>query len=135
MHRQNMRYSCRIDHREQKEHLEDLIPRAEAGSKDRLLENKRAKADNNRVFASSKTEAGGEDEMPDADLLGEGDGAIDGLKKQRKEMERKKNEREIRRDEILRAKYEEREERLREYRAKEEKTMAGLFALARSRFG
>ena len=50
-------------------------------------------------------------------------------------MERKKNEREIRKEEILRARNEEREERMREYRAKEEKTMAGLVALARARFG
>lgn len=50
-------------------------------------------------------------------------------------LERKKNDRELRKEEILRARGEEREERIREYRVKEEKTMSGLVALARARFG
>ena len=111
------------------------MPRAEAGSKDRILEKKRENADSNRAFASAKTEAGGVEEVPESDLLGDDDGGIEGFKKQKREMERKKNEREVRREEILRARNEEREERMREYRAKEEKTMAGLVALAKARFG
>lgn len=73
--------------------------------------------------------------MPESDLLGDEDGGIEGFKKQKKEMDRKKNEREIRREEVLRARMEEREERIREYRAKEERTMSGLVALAKARFG
>ena len=100
-----------------------------------MLEKKREKADSNRTFAASKTEAGGVEEVPESDLLGGEDGGIEGFKKQRKEMERKKNEREIRREEILRARLEERDERIRNYKAKEEKTMSGLVALAKARFG
>ena len=74
------------------------------------------------------------EDVPENDLLGGEDG-IEGFKRQKREMEKKKNEREIRKEEILRARNEEREERMREYRAKEEKTMAGLVALARARFG
>ena len=50
-------------------------------------------------------------------------------------MERKKNEREVRREEILRARMEELEERRRAYQAKEERTMSGLVALAKAKFG
>lgn len=133
--RQEIRHERRLDRLEQKQRLEDLVPRAEAGSKDRLLEKKREKADSNRAFASAKTEAGGVEEVPESDLLGDGDGGIEAFKKQKREMERKKNEREVRREEVLRARLEEREERIRDYRAKEEKTMSGLIALAKARFG
>ena len=135
VHRQDIRYDRKADRKQQKEHLEELVPRAEAGSKDRMLEKKREKADSNRAFASAKTEAGGVEEVPESDLLGDEDGVIEGFKKQKREMDRKKNDREVRREEILRARNEEREERMREYRAKEEKTMAGLVALAKARFG
>ena len=97
-----------------------------------MLEKKREKADSNRAFASAKTESGGVDEVPETDLLGDDDG---GFRKQKREMERKKNEREVRREEVLRARGAEREERMREYRVKEERTMSGLVALARARFG
>ncbi len=133
--RQDLRHARKLDRSEQKHRLDELIPRAEAGSKDRILEKKREKADNNRAFASAKTEAGAVEEVPESDLLGDEDGGIEGFKKQKKEMDRKKNEREVRREEILRARMEEREERIREYKAKEEKTMSGLVALAKARFG
>ena len=101
--RQDLHVHRQIDRKKQKERLDELIPRAEAGSKDRLLEKKREKADSNRAFASAKMEAGGIEEVPESDLLGNEDGGIEGFKKQRKEMDRKKNEREVRREEILRA--------------------------------
>ena len=100
-----------------------------------MLERKREKADANRAFASAKTEAGGVEEVPEADLLGDADGGIEGFRKQKREMERKKNEREVRREENLRARMEEVRERRRKYEAKEEKTMSGLVALAKARFG
>ena len=124
-----------MDRKQQKEYLEEIVPRAEAGSKDRLLEKKREKADSNRLFAAGKTEAGGVDEVPEGDLLGDDDGGIEGFKKRKGELERKKNERELRKEEILRARAEEREERVRAYREKEEQTMSGLIALAKARFG
>ena len=134
-HRQDLREHRHLDRKQQKERLDELVPRAEAGSKDRILEKKREKADSNRAFASVKTEAGGVEEVPESDLLGDEDGGIEGFKKQKREMDRKKNERELRREEVLRARTEELEERRREYRAKEEKTMSGLVALAKARFG
>lgn len=133
--RQELREDRTVQRKKNKERLEELVPRAEAGSKDRMLERKREKADQNRSFAASKTEAGGVVDVPDADLLGDGDDGIEGYKKQKMDMERKKNEREIRRDEIMRARNEEREERVREYKAREDKTMAGLIALAKAKFG
>ena len=133
-HHQTLQHDRLFDRKLQKAHLDDLLPQAEPGSKDRILEKKREKADSNRAFASAKTEAGGVEEVPENDLLGGEDG-IEGFRKRKTELERKKNEREIRKEEILRARNEEREERMREYRAKEEKTMAGLVALARARFG
>lgn len=122
------------DRKLQKERLDDLIPRAEAGSKERALEKKREKAESNRAFASTRAEAGIED-MPDADLLGSEDTGIEGFKQQKRELERKKNERELRREEILRARRAEGEQRVSEYKAKEERIMSGLVALAKARFG
>lgn len=133
--RDHLRHDRKLDRNLQKERLDELVPRAEAGTKDRMLEKKREKADANRAFASVKTEAGGVEEVPESDLLGDEDGGIEGFKKRKKEMERKKNERELRKEEILRARAEEREERVRAYREKEEKTMSGLVALAKARFG
>lgn len=134
-HRQDLREHQHVDRKQQKERLDELAPRAEAGSKDRILEKKREKADSNRAFASAKTEAGGVEEVPESDLLGDEDGGIEGFKKQKREMDRKMNERELRREEVMRARMEELEERRRNYRAKEEKTMSGLVALAKARFG
>ena len=133
--RSDLRHDRKLDRKFQKEHLDEIIPRAEAGSKERMLEKKREKADSNRAFASAKREAGGVEEVPESDLLGDDDGGIEGLKKLKKVEERKKNERELRKEEVLRARKEEREERIREYQAKEERTMSGLVALARAKFG
>jgi hypothetical protein len=63
------------------------------------------------------------------------DEGIEGFKRVRREAERKKNERELRKDEVLRARMAERDERAREFRVKEERTMEGLRALAKERFG
>ena len=75
------------------------------------------------------------EEVAESDLLGDEDGGLEGFKKLKKQEERKKNERELRKEEILRARKEERDERVREYQEKEERTMSGLVALARARFG
>jgi len=124
-----------MNRKQEKERLEELAPRAEAGSKERMLEKKKEKAAENRAFASAKTDTGGVVEVPEAELLGDDDGGIEGFKKQKREMERKKNEREIRKEEVLRARAEEREERVKQYKAKEEATMKGLIELAKARFG
>lgn len=133
--REQLRDLRRLDRKQQKERLEDIAPRAEAGSKDRMLEKKREKADSNRAFAAGKTEAGGVQDVPESDLLGADDEGIEGYKRQKSETERTKNEREQRREEILRARQADREQRVREYREKEARTMTGLVALAKARFG
>ena len=132
---EHLRELRRLDRKQQKAQVEDIAPRAEAGTKERMLEKKREKADANRAFATGKTEAGGVEDVADTDLLGGEDEGIEGYKKQKREMERKKNERELKREEILRARQAEREQRLQRYKEKEERTMSGLLALAKARFG
>lgn len=83
---------------------------------------------------SFREKSPGAAEVPDTELMGGGDG-IESLKKLKEVGERKKNERELRREEIMRARMAEREERLSEYRSKEEGTMQMLKALAKQRFG
>ena len=116
---ENLRELRRLDRKEQNAQVEEIAPRAEAGTKERMLEKKREKADANRAFAAGKTEAGGVADVPDTDLLGGEDDGIEGYKKQKREMERKKNERELKREEILRARQAEREQRLQKYKEKE----------------
>ncbi|CAG8124011.1 unnamed protein product [Penicillium salamii] len=121
-------------HKSATRHLEDEIaPRAEAGTRERQLEKRREVAASNRAFADSRR---GEspDGARDEDIMG-GDNELSALKQEKEKDQRKKNEREIRREEILRARTAEREERVQQYRQKEEETMGFLQALAKQRFG
>ena len=131
--RSDLHQERKSDRQLQKTQLEELVPRAEAGSKERMLEKKREKSDANRAFASAKGDA--MEEVGEADLMGGDDGGVEGFKKRKVVEERKKSEREVRKEEILRARREEREERVRVYQEREERTMSGLVALARARFG
>lgn len=128
----DLRYARKQDRKAQKERLEELVPRAEPGSRERRLE-KRA-AVNEKMKGFRDKSPGGDAAVGEADLMGGGDG-IDELKREKVENERRKTEREIRREEIARAKAEEREERLREWREREEGTMKALKELAKQRFG
>lgn len=130
-HIDDLRYARKLDRNAQKERLEELVPRADPGSRERQLEKRREATATLHAFRKAKSP--GAEEVGEADLLG--DDGIDGFKRRKKEAERKKNEREIRKEEILRARAEEREERLQEVRAKEEKTMEMLKAIAKQRFG
>lgn len=129
--REDMRFARKIDRKEQKTALDELIPRAEAGTRERQLEKKK---ELNEKMKSFREKSPGAAEVPDTELMGGGD-EIEGYKKQKQEFERKKNERELRKEEILRARQAERDERMQEYRAKEDTTMAMLKALAKQRFG
>ncbi|QIW95763.1 hypothetical protein AMS68_001281 [Peltaster fructicola] len=113
-----------------KERLDELVPRAEPGSRERHLEKKRDVALSNRVFADAKD--AGATEIADSDLMGDD---IDAYKAKLRAEKRQKNEREIRKEEVLRARAAEREERLAEHRRKEAKTMETLRALAQQRYG
>jgi hypothetical protein len=127
----DMRAKRKVDRKLQKEALEELVPRAEAGTFERRLEKK---TEVNATMKSFRERSPGAAEVPETELMGGGDGISD-FKRQKQEYERKKNDRELRKEEILRARAAEREERLEEYRVKEDKTMAMLKALAQQRFG
>jgi hypothetical protein len=129
--RDDIRYERKVDRKAQKDALNELVPRAEAGTRERQLEKKK---EVNEKMKSFREKSPGAAEIPDTELMGGGDG-IGEYKKIKQEFERKKNERELRKEEILRARMAEREERLSEYRAKEDKTMESLKALAKQRFG
>lgn len=129
--RDDARYARKLDRKEQKSALDELVPRADAGTRERQLEKKK---EVNEKMKSFREKSPGAAEVPDSELMGGGDG-IDSYKKYKQEFERKKNERELRKEEILRARQAERDERLQEYRAKEEGTIAMLKALAKQRFG
>lgn len=116
----------------EKERLNELVPRAEPGTRERQLEKKREQADSNRAFAASKD--GGDVELRDAEVMGDED-SLGMLKRMQKENEKKRTEREIRREEALRARRAEREERMAGLRQKEDKTMAMLKEIAKARFG
>lgn len=130
--REDLRYERKLDRQTQKARFDELAPRAEPGSRERQLEKKRENNAANRSFASAK-EGGGVEEVGDKDLMGE-DG-VDSIKAEMKVQQRRKNEREIRKEEVLRARAEEREERMAAYRRKEDETVSMLRELARARFG
>lgn len=129
--RDDLRFARKTDLLSQKAALDELVPRAEAGTRERQLEKKK---EVNEKMKSFREKSPGAAEVPDTELMGGGDG-IDGYKKQKQEFERKKNDRELRKEEILRARQAERDERMQEYRKKEDGTMAMLKELAKQRFG
>jgi hypothetical protein len=134
-HVADIRSARRADRKEQAERLEELVPRAEPGSRERRLEKRREAADANREYRSGAASgAAGMDEVGDQELMDDDDGKAD-FRRQVAEMQRRKTEREIRREEIARARNAEREERMREYAMKEEKTVDMLRELAKKRFG
>lgn len=116
-------------------HINDEVaPRAEPGTHERRMEKRREAAAANREFARTVRGGSPMEAAPEAELMG-GDNDLDTLKKEREREQRKKNERELRREEMMRARAAEREERLQRYRQKEEETMGWLKALAKQRFG
>jgi len=124
-------YARKLDRRAQKEALDELIPRAEPGTRERQLEKKREVNEKMRVLRDPSP--GGE--VDESTLLGAGTGGGESYAQKKAALERKKNDREIRREQLLQARIAEREERVQGMREKEEKTMAMLKALAASRFG
>lgn len=115
----------------QKERLEELIPRADPGSRERQLEKKREIS--TLVASARDAKEGGTEEVDEGDLMG--DDGVDGFKKRKKEAEKKKSERELRKEEQWRIRAEERAERLRAHKEKEDKTMDMFKKLAEQRFG
>lgn len=130
-YRDDMRYERKLERKANKDRLEELVPRADAGTRERLLEKKRETTSTLKDFGQAKES--GDVEVGESDLMG--DDGVDAYKKMRKEGERKKNEREIRREEIMMARAAEREERLSEIRQKEAATMEYLKQIAKANFG
>ena len=129
--RDDLRHARKNDRKLQTERLDEIAPRAEPGTKERQLEKKREVAAANRAFR--ETRSPGAEEVGERDMMG--DNGIEGYKAQMKAAEKRKSERELRKEEASRARAAEREERVAEHRAKEEKTMDMLRALAKQRFG
>ena len=127
----DLRYERKQDRNIQKERIEEMAPKADPGSRERQLEKKRETALSNRAFGEAK-EAGAE-EVAESDLLGDDGG--DAYKAKKRALERQKNEREMRKEEVLRARAAEREEKMAEHRRKEAKTMEMLKSIAQQRFG
>ncbi|OCT47303.1 hypothetical protein CLCR_02495 [Cladophialophora carrionii] len=130
---EGVRQDRQIDRKQHKERLDELVPRAEAGTRERQLEKKREKADSNRAFAAGK-EAAGDVDLRDSDVMGD-ENSLGDLKRMKMENQRKKNERETRKEEILRARRAELEARLQAAKEREEKTMSLFREIARQRFG
>jgi hypothetical protein len=128
----DLRNARRADRTLQKERLDELVPRAEAGTRERMLEKKAAVADKMRSFRDKSP--GAMEVTDERELMGGGD-SLDEYKKAKEREQRRKTEREIRREEIDRAKREEMEERKRAYMEREEGTVSMLRELARQRFG
>ena len=129
--RLDLRHERKLDRKAQKEQLDELVPRAEPGTRERQLEKKREVNDKMRSFRDKSP--GGE--VDDDTLMGGGDAGAESFAQKKAALARKKNDRELRREQLLKARIEEREERVRGMKEKEEKTMAMLKALASSRFG
>lgn len=127
----DIRHERKSDRKAQKERLDELVPKADPGSRERQLEKKRETTSTLQSFRDAKES--GDTEVAESDLMG--DDGIDMYKKKKKEQERQKNEREIRREEIARAREAERNERLAERREKEGKTMDFLRQIAAERYG
>ena len=112
--------------------LDELTSRSAPGTKDRALEKRREARYVNTTFADAAHDSGVA-ELGDAEMFS--GGGDEDLKRMKERVERKKSERELRREEILRARRAEREERLGAMREREERVMGMLRGLARERFG
>ncbi|RFU74146.1 rna helicase [Trichoderma arundinaceum] len=128
--REALRSARKADRKLQKERLEELVPRAEAGTRERKLEKRQEVNEKMRQFREKSP--GGE--VRDSELMGGGD-SLEEYKKAKEKEQRRKSEREIRREEIERAKREEIEEKRRAWQEREDQTVSMLRELARQRFG
>lgn len=126
-----LRLARKADRTIQKERLDELVPRAEAGTRERQLEKK---ALVNEKMRSFREKGDTMEEVGDKDLMGGGDDLAE-YKSMMAAQQRKKTERELRREAEARAKAVEREERLREWKEREEEKLRGLKELAKARFG
>ncbi|KAL3956360.1 hypothetical protein ACCO45_009206 [Purpureocillium lilacinum] len=132
--RESLRAERKADRALQKERLEDLAPRAEAGTRERRLEKRREVNDKMRQFRDKSPggDGGGDNEQEEA--MGGGD-SLEEYKRAKEREQKRKSERQIRREEMERARREEMEERRRAWQEREDGTVTMLKELARQRFG
>ncbi|KAH8884656.1 hypothetical protein GQ53DRAFT_627623, partial [Thozetella sp. PMI_491] len=126
----DLRAARKADRALQKERLDELLPRAEPGTRERQLEKRKLLAETMRAFRDPSPDR----EVGDQDLMGSGDG-FDDYKRMLASLRQRKSAREVRQEEIARARNAEREERVQAYRDREESTMERLKEIARQRFG
>ena len=130
--RTELQRARQADRKMQKEQLDDLAPRAEAGTKERMLEKKREAGAAAKGYREAKAGAGEIAEVNEKDLMG---GGGDDMKAQIKQEQVRRNEREQKRAEIWEARKAEREERMKGAKEKEAKTMDMFRRMASERFG
>ncbi|KAK5995148.1 Protein GRISEA [Cladobotryum mycophilum] len=128
--REELRANRKADRALQKEQLEELVPRAEAGTRERKLEKRQEVNDKMRQFREKSPGM----EVGDKDLMGGGDG-LEEYKQAKEKEHKRKSEREVRREELARARREEIEEKRRAWQQREDKTVSMLKELAKQRFG
>lgn len=131
--RSALRTERKADRTLQKERLDDLTPRAEAGTRERQLE-KRAMVNEGMRSFRDRSPTGAMEAVSEKEVMGGGD-EVEEFKREKEAEKRKKTEREVRREEFDRARREEVEERRRLYQVREEGTMGMLRELARQNFG
>lgn len=129
--REALRAERKADRTQQKERLDDMAPRADAGTRERMLEKRALVNDKMREFRDKSPGMEGGD---DKELMGGGDD-LDEFKRLKQSEQRRKTDREIRREEVDRAKREEMEEKRRAWREREEGTVGMLRELAKQRYG
>ena len=110
----------------EKEQLNDLIPRADPGTKERRLEKKAEVSAAHRAFREKSPEV----TVPERELMGGDDIKADLLKQKRIEAERQ-----ARRDEPYRLREAEKIQRRTELEKREDGTMEMLKKLAQERYG
>lgn len=126
-----LREARKADRRRQKEQLEELVPRADAGTRERKLEKRQALNAKLNAFREPSPDGAA---VPEAELLGGGDG-IEEHRKLLAVQQQRTSQRQSRREEEARAAAAERNERIAAYREKEDRTIETLKELARRRFG
>ena len=130
--RSDLQATRRADRALQRERLDELAPRPDAGTRERRLEKRQLVGEKMRGFREDKS-PGMEDER---DVAGAGgDDSLAEYKREKENEQRRKSEREVRREEFERAKREEMELRRKAWAEREEGTVSMLRELAKQRFG
>ncbi|QUC16281.1 uncharacterized protein UV8b_00522 [Ustilaginoidea virens] len=124
------RQARRAERRLQKERLDELVPAAQPGTRERRLEKKKEAGESMRQFRERSPGV----EVGDGELMGGGDTAEE-YRRMKQREHRRKSDRQVRREEFERAKGEEMELRRRAWQRREEGTVSMLRELAKQRFG